>query len=338
MSESVQRPNRTEQQLARVAFTATDVAGIRFAISPLWQIGTAFRMLQVGPPDPAHRRWVRETWPRVAATGLDRGWLAALVTAGFVADLLTPTPGGPSPTLEDEITAILSTPEPLVRRDVARLRDGRGRPTPRLSALESRPRAALASVAEEVDAFWRIALAPYWDRIRAVLDADVHRRAQLVAEHGVGRLLKDLHPLVDWDGEALQVRRRVSQPEDRTAGLLLIPCVFKGSGLATRQTPRSPWQLAYRAHAAGTLWQAGATRGVAELAAVLGRSRARLLLELDSPVAVSDLARRTGLSMAAVSENLTALRNAGFASTHRSGRYVLYARTAVGDAVVRAAQ
>ncbi|MFD3504061.1 hypothetical protein [Streptomyces sp. NPDC058678] len=50
-----------------------------------------------------------------------------------------------------------------------------------------------------METYWELALAPYWARIREVLDVDIFYRARMVAEHGAGRLLNDLHTSVSWD-------------------------------------------------------------------------------------------------------------------------------------------
>jgi DNA-binding transcriptional ArsR family regulator len=43
-------------------------------------------------------------------------------------------------------------------------------------------------------------------------------------------------------------------------------------------------------------------------------------------------AERAGLSQPGVDQHLTALRRAGLCSAHQTGRYVLYARTAIAEA------
>ena len=48
-----------------------------------------------------------------------------------------------------------------------------------------------------------------------------------------------------------------------------------------------------------------------------------------------DLARLLGLSPGGASQHLTALRAAGLVTARREGRSVLYARTALGDGLVR---
>ncbi|MGW4223708.1 ArsR/SmtB family transcription factor [Streptomyces bauhiniae] len=56
-----------------------------------------------------------------------------------------------------------------------------------------------------------------------------------------------------------------------------------------------------------------------------------------TPASTTELAHRTGLSPAGVSQNLTALRDAGLVSAHRSSRSVLYARTAAAETLLDAA-
>jgi DNA-binding transcriptional ArsR family regulator len=101
-------------------------------------------------------------------------------------------------------------------------------------------------------------------------------------------------------------------------------------------TPPDPPQLAYPARGIGSLWEPQPATGLDALAAVLGRSRTRLLAELDTPASTTELARRTGLSMAGVSQYLTALRDAGLVSAHRAGRSVLYARTSAAESLLAA--
>jgi DNA-binding transcriptional ArsR family regulator len=101
-------------------------------------------------------------------------------------------------------------------------------------------------------------------------------------------------------------------------------------------TPPDPPQLAYPARGIGSLWEPQPATGLDALAAVLGRSRTRLLAELDTRASTTELARRTGLSMAGTSRYLTALRDAGLVSAHRAGRSMLYARTPAAASLLAA--
>ncbi|WP_431047361.1 ArsR family transcriptional regulator [Streptomyces sp. P1-3] len=314
---------------------------MRFAISPMWEVGTSFRLLSSGAAHPVHRPWAEQVRPRVAAAGLDRGWLAELIPpSGYVPDFLNPAPAGPAPTLAEELAGILAAPVARVRQDLDRLRDDQGRRGPRLRTLYAEPRARLARVAEEIETYWELALAPYWARIRTVLDADVLHRARQVAEQGTGRLFNDLHPSVSWDDNALRLalRQRPLPRKAAGAGLLLIPSAFTGPGPFTRVTLPDPPQLAYPARGVGSLWEPRPLAGTGAIAAVLGRSRTLLLTELETPASTTELARRTGLSPPGASQYLTALRDAGLVSAHRAGRSVLYARTSVAESLLAAAR
>ncbi|QES58620.1 transcriptional regulator [Streptomyces venezuelae] len=323
-----------------MAFSVSDLAQMRFAVSPMWEVGPSYRLLASGAASPVHRPWVEQVRPRLAATGLDRGWLAELVPpSGYVPDFLNPAPTGPAPSLAEELAMIQATSAARVRQDLDRLRSEQGRLGPRTRTLYADPVPRLARVAEEIGTYWELALAPYWARIRAVLDADVFHRARQAAEQGAVRLFNDLHPSVSWGDDALRLSRR-HRPLSRGtagAGLLLIPSVFTGPVPFTRVTPPEPPQLAYPARGTGSLWEPRPAGRTGALAAVLGRSRTRLLAELETPASTTELARRTGLSAAGVSQYLTALRAAGLVSAHRAGRSVLYARTAAAEALLDAA-
>ncbi|GAA5043609.1 ArsR/SmtB family transcription factor [Streptomyces similanensis] len=326
--------------LAELAFSTSDLAQVRFAVSPMWEVAPSFRLLRSGTAHPVHRPWADQVRPRMVAAGLDRGWLCELIppTGGYVPDFLNPAPSGPAPTLAAERDAIRASPTDRVRQDLDHLARHQGDLGPRLRALRSDPQTLLAKVAEELEAYWELALAPYWARIRAVLDADIVHRARLAAEHGTGHLLNDLHTSLSWDGNALRMAGR-KQPLTRPtagAGLLLIPSAFTGPGLRTRTTLPDPPQLAYPARGTGTLWEPRSVTRADALRAVLGRSRTLLLTELEIPDSTTQLAHRTGLSPAAVSQCLTALRDAGLVSAHRVGRSVLYARTAAAEVLLQA--
>ncbi|GAA5768273.1 ArsR/SmtB family transcription factor [Streptosporangium roseum] len=326
--------------LAELAFSASDLAQMRFAVSPMWEVGTSFRLLTSGSAHPVHRPWLEQVRPRVAAAGLDRGWLAELIPpSGYVPDFLNPAPAGPAPALAEELARIRAAPAGRVRQDLDHLEHHQGRAGPRSRTLYAEPQARLARVAEEIETYWELALAPYWARVRAVLDADVFHRARQVAEYGAGHLFNDLHTSVSWDDNTLRLVRRQRTLSRTTAGagLLLIPSAFTGPSLLTRVTPPDPPQLAYPARGIGSLWESRPATSTGALAAVLGRSRTLLLTELDAPASTTELARRTGLSPAGVSQYLTALRDAGLVSAHRAGRSVLYARTAAAESLLTAA-
>ncbi|MEW2518858.1 ArsR/SmtB family transcription factor [Actinacidiphila alni] len=327
---------------AELSFTTADLAQTRFALSPMWEVVTSFKLLRTGTEPPPHRRWAAQVRPRLTEAGLDRGWLAGLIPGdGYLADFLNPTPATPFPTLAEELAAVRRTPGERVRYELDLLdanARAAGRPShsARFRLLREAPEAALAKVADEVETYWELALAPYWARIRQLLEADVFHRARQVAEHGAAHVLNELHETVRWDDGSLRlVRRACALTRAETgSGLLLVPSAFAWPRVLTRSVAPDPPQLAYPARGIGSLWEPRATPAADAVAAVLGRSRTLLLTELDTPTSTTRLAQTSGLSPAGVSQHLTALRNAGLVTAHRVGRSVLYARTAVADALL----
>jgi len=318
--------------MSELAFSADDLALTRFAISPMWEVVTSFRLLTVSSVHPVHRMWLDQVRPRVAAAGLGSGWLAELVPpAGYLPDFLTPPSSEPIPALATQLAELRATPAEQVQADLDLL----GRRGPRRDALYADPEGLMGQLSGEIEAYWDVALAPYWARIRALLDAEVFYRARQVAEYGAGRVLNDLHSTLDWDDSTLKmVRNQCFPSRDATGpGLVLIPSAFAAHVLTWSRPPHAP-QLSYPARGTATLWEHRPVARAEAIAAVLGRSRTILLRELDAPASTTELAVRTGISAAGVSQHLTALRDAGMVSAHRVGRSVLYARTALAESLL----
>ncbi|MFI6323774.1 DUF5937 family protein [Nonomuraea sp. NPDC050556] len=309
---------------AELAFSTGDLAHTRFSVSPMWEVVTSVRTLLTTPTPSLHRPWVEQVLPRVRSTGL--GLLAKLIPpTGYLPDFLTPTPKTAFPTLDSELAAIAATPASVIRTELAVLDMD-------LSDVD------LSHLTAEIETYWELALAPYWARIRTVLEADVFHRARQVAEHGSAHLLNDLHASVRWDNDTLLlVRRQCAIVRDRPgSGLILIPSIFAWPHVLTRSVAPDPPQLAYPARAVGTVWEKRSGTDNTAIAAVIGKSRALLLAELESPASTTQLAQRAGLSAAGVSQHLTALRDAGLVTAHRAGHSVLYARTAIADSLLTA--
>jgi DNA-binding transcriptional ArsR family regulator len=69
---------------------------------------------------------------------------------------------------------------------------------------------------------------------------------------------------------------------------------------------------------------------------LVGANRAALLRLLDQPLGTTHLAASTGLPVGAVGNHLRVLLDAGVVARRRSGRNVLYWRTALGDSLTAA--
>ncbi|BCJ78205.1 transcriptional regulator [Catellatospora sp. IY07-71] len=324
--------------MSRILFGVRDAADIRFCISPLWETVRGRYVLGNSDRFPVHLPWLR--WARqvrpdpAAADGL--ALLSELTRAhGYLPDFLTPAPPGPLGELDDELAVVAATPADVLHADLAattqKLPLG-----PRTTALLDDPARLLGELVVGAREWHRVAIAPYWARMRAVLEADVAYRSRQLAEGGVRLLFDSLHPTVGWAGDHIAS----ADPWDieldlRGRGLPLMPSVFVRSKVLWTLREDSPPFAVYPARAVGSVWEDGPAADGA-LAALFGASRARLLDMLRQPATTSELARRTGMAAGTVSEHLGVMHAAGLLARSRHGRTVLYVATAAGQSLLDA--
>jgi DNA-binding transcriptional ArsR family regulator len=197
------------------------------------------------------------------------------------------------------------------------------------------PAEALAEVVEQMRMFWDAALAPWWRRLLAALDAEIASRACRLATVGAQAAFAGLHPTETWDGGFLCVHPTKKAPTDVELGgrgVLRVPAALTWPSVWPRTDP--PWDpaLVYPPAGLAELWAPDERRDDA-LGSLLGRRRARILLELERPSSTLGLAQRLGVGPSSVSDHLGVLRRAGLVAGRREGRRVVYARTANGDAL-----
>ena len=94
--------------------------------------------------------------------------------------------------------------------------------------------------------------------------------------------------------------------------------------------------LTYAPRGLGRLWDTHGSTDRPALAAVIGETRASLLIQLDLPMTTTALADHLGISAPSVSAHLHALRAAGIVSARRDGRAVLYTRTTLAEQLLAA--
>jgi DNA-binding transcriptional ArsR family regulator len=308
-------------------FTPDDVARIRFAFSPLFELVMSLIVLRAPASHSLHLPWVRATRPLVAT--LDLAELFALVPVrGPTADFLAPPPASPLPDFAEELEQMRATPPGRVAAELAEVP---GLPEPVAERIRSDPGAAIGRLAGTLRAYWDIALAGHWPRIRALLEADVLWRSRRLATGGTAALFKDLHETIAWHGDRLTAADPWQYSGSLSGeGLLLVPTVMTWPGVRKMIEPYQP-QLAYPARAIGTLWETGAPPATNALAALIGSTRAAMLTALSEPCSTTALARRLQITPGAVSQHLSVLLGAGIVARSRVGRLVLYRRTRTGD-------
>lgn len=191
--------------------------------------------------------------------------------------------------------------------------------------------APIGELSGRVRAYWRQALAPYWDRIRTALEGDVLCRAQQAANGGIRALLGDIDCSVRYhDAQLILEQSWSGTVELRGRGLLLVPSVFAWSAVAVIDERLRQPTLIYPARGSGLVWEPPDPPPEA-LAALIGARRASVLALLETPASTTDLAQRLGVGPASVSQHLAVLHTAGLIERHRVGRIVLYRRSAGGN-------
>lgn len=319
-------------------FSADDMARVRFAISPLWEVMHAVRCLIDVRQMAYHLPWFDAVRPALADLDL-APVLAVSPVRGYTPDLITPSPRHAHTTIDEQLEQVRSTPVSIVRAELAQAMAQRGgQPvTDELRELAHDPRQARHRLADTLEACWHRLVEPHWPRIRAMLDADVVHHAKVLADAGLDRLFPSLSTSVSWTQQVLRVdaggpvMRRV---ELRGTGIILQPSAFCWPlTLVIADTAEIP-TVAYPARGIAELWQPVETEAGKALRSLLGRTRAILLTSLREPASTTTLAHRHGYSPATVSEHLAALFGARLVTRARRGKAVLYSTTALGEALL----
>ncbi len=339
-----------------------DLAATRFAISPLSETLRAVLLLGSQNTPVVNAPWVRWARRELSWRPLRLPRLWPLVVNGLTThpEFLGPAPEARTPELAAELARLRATPAAAVRASLRRVWEGR--PWPESAReLDARPRESLAELADELGECHDRLIAPHWERIRPVLEADIAYRAGLLAGGGARSLFSDLHPDLRWSGGTLTVSDTDQGPSPYKimlgpGGVVLMPSVFNWPEVSLSLATSTQTVMLYPARGTATVWEGavwenavwegavgdGAARrgsargGGAEeaAAALLGAPRVRLLNALRSPATTTALARRLGVTPSAVSQHLAVLHRGGLVDKRRTGRIVLYQVTALGLALL----
>lgn len=321
--------------MIQLRLSSAVLARMRFAYSPLAETAKSLYIVNSGSVHPLHRGWyerVRPDLPRV-----DGELLRAVVPpGGHVAEFLFVGATSTATTIEEQLHLVATWPLQHFGDELGQAWRAAGL-SPAARRLLDRGADGPQRVADALDHYWHVAVEPYWPRLRAVLDADVAYRVNQLARGGIAELMADLHPSIDMTDHAIRIASPTEDDVDG-GGLTLVPCVFVWPHLWVELGLAGEPSLTYGARGIGALWQDGGPDAGEEdaLGALLGRSRAEILVSLSLPRSTTDLARALGLSAPTISAHLAILRRGGLVTSWRHGRRVLYLRTSVAATIVAA--
>ncbi|MDT9684961.1 winged helix-turn-helix domain-containing protein [Streptomyces sp. TRM76323] len=188
---------------------------------------------------------------------------------------------------------------------------------------------------------WRAAVAPYWDQLRAYLEAECEARGRIVMAGGVEQLLATLHPRTIWRAPVLEIPGGPDEDVHLDGrGLVLTPSVFlnhRPGRLMAATAENGQAVLAFAAPPdparAAALWEEPDGRAQS-LGALVGQTRAAALRVLRATCTTSQLADRLGISAAGASQHTAVLRETGLITTRRIRNTVLHTVTPLGVALL----
>src|SRR4029077_2377494 len=149
----------------------------RFALSPLWELTQALRLLasEARQRDRAVLRpWLLRARDRsrTLARETDLGVIDALNPPDWGADFLAPVPASVHSTIGDLLHQVRSTPPDQAQREVAGALGPQARVDPRVERILTSDRVA-GYVADVLASAWRALLEPEWRTLRAICERDV---------------------------------------------------------------------------------------------------------------------------------------------------------------------
>ncbi|MDP4502892.1 winged helix-turn-helix domain-containing protein [Nonomuraea turcica] len=322
-----------------IEVTPQDLVASRFAISPLIETMHAQWVLAGRAEAGVHGQWARRWREKYRELARDH---PALRAAGAISgntgaanvDFVAPPPTAVDVPFEAELASMRATPLEQAHGEITRVLAGRPVPGWVLDLLLG-PH-VVERLADAYEALWTEIVSHEWPRFRAILQRDVAQRAGRLAAYGWQSALEDLSPRVHWrrGGRIELEMRSISGPRRLGGkGLLFLPSAFMRT-IAVYLEDAWPYAMIYPARGIA----AAPAAPDADLSSLIGRSRALILAELAEPATTTQLAALLRQSVGTTGEHVAALRRTGLITGTRTGRSVLYARTPLGDALIKGAR
>lgn len=324
--------------MIRIHFSAADLGRVTFPHDPepLMEVTLAARALRdrafgnrvadaVAMP-PVARRWRRAAGPRVRPSM--RPLFKLIAPGGLFPDFLTPQVPGPG--LEPAVEVLMDTPAAVVREELGPWLPAEVEPFMQgLLAGRAGSRRALGNAVRELH---QEVLTPSSAELDRRYAADLALRSRALLHRGLDAMLTSLHPDIEWSnpggpgGAVLTTHGPTVRPALEVhlngRGLQLYPSALTSECLILDV----PGQRPVLVYPCADL-PADDLPDVDGLAGLLGRTRATVLRALTHSATTTQLARRTGISLASTSDHTRILRNAGLITTQRTQGTALHSLT-----------
>ncbi|WP_404200116.1 ArsR/SmtB family transcription factor [Streptomyces tauricus] len=310
--------------------TGEDLARVRVApgAEPLWEVLLSAHLLGKSEGALVFDRWRGRMRP--ALVPRMRPLLALAPPWGYSPDFLTPPISLPD--IDAAVENVLSTPRRRLREDIDQLAVGQA-PAAWAGAVRRGEPAALRQLGNAVTAYHRRAVDPYRDQIDSSVRAERDRLARAFLTGGVEQVLNALRPFALWEAPVLTLPSHPAERDIHLAGrgLTLLPSFFCWRAPTTLKNAEGPHVLVYPIQHDLAWLAPRKTDSASSLAALIGRTRATVLMTLaQSPATTSELARLVRISLPSASEHTTVLRDAGLIVSHRYSTRVHHHITALG--------
>jgi DNA-binding transcriptional ArsR family regulator len=326
--------------IIQIRMSVADLGRARFAYSPLAEVTESLYLLASGRLPALHQDWFATVRGRLSK--VDLALLSAVVPARrVIADCLFAGAVDRTTTIEQQLRTLADTPADRLSKELSEVWHGERMPDRARELLADGP-AGPRRLADVLWDYWSVALEPHWPAMRAVLDDDVAYRATELTKGGVATMLTGLHQDISVHDELLRIRKKrfddfLEERDLAGVGLMLVPSVFVWPSVVFAVSAFGPPSLTYAARGVGNLAGDGdLTTDEDALGALLGRSRAAILVTLALPHSTTELSLKLGQSPSSVSQHLSVLRRSGLVTSWRSGRRVLYRRTDLATSIVEA--
>ena len=148
--------------MVRFVFTVEDLARMRFAISPMWELVHSLLALRDPSTAALHLPWLKSFSGRLDGIALEPA-VALIAVRGYSPDFINPPPASPLGDIADDLAALRATPDDLIRHDIALWRSQHE--GVRVGTWLDDPRGTVEALADTLEAYWDVAMAPVWPRV-----------------------------------------------------------------------------------------------------------------------------------------------------------------------------